>query len=31
VLSLTDEVSGKTLEVREPFKVEPPGSATAAN
>jgi VWFA-related protein len=31
VLTLADEVSGKTLEVREPFTVEAPGAATAAN
>ena len=31
VLTLADEVSGKTLEVREPFTIEAAGAATAAN
>jgi VWFA-related protein len=31
VLTLVDEVAGKTLEVREPFTVEPAAAATAAN
>ena len=31
VLTLVDEVAGKTLEIREPFTVEPAAAATAAN
>jgi VWFA-related protein len=30
VLKLTDEVAGKTLEIKEPFTIEPAGAATAA-